>query len=77
VAEGHVVIVRGGISCVTARRVMRFAATHTEGNGPGSLPGWQCDRIAGSNPGYSGFRCIGVHESEVRPRRKIESRYRE
>jgi hypothetical protein len=75
VAGGQAVIVRGSVSCATARQVLRYAATHFQGNGPASPHGWQCSRIPGSNPGYNGNRCIGAGESEARPRKVIEYRY--
>lgn len=38
---GHVLILRGPVTCTKARRVLNYAATHFSGNGPASLSAWE------------------------------------
>jgi hypothetical protein len=72
---GHVVILRGPVTCKKTRRVLNYAATHFSGNGPASPAGWECFRISG-DPRYNGDECIAPPGAESHPRDHIQLRYR-
>ena len=72
---GHVVILRGPVTCRKARRVLNYAATHFSGNGPASPAGWECFRISG-DPRFNGDECIAPPGAESHPRDHIQLRYR-
>jgi hypothetical protein len=72
---GHVVVLRGLVSCRTARRVLIYATNHHAGNGPGSPRGWECYRIAG-DPQWTGIECGTPPGTEASPRKWIADRNR-
>lgn len=72
---GHVVILRGPVTCRKARGVLNYAATHFSGNGPASPAGWECFRISG-DPRYNGDECIAPRGAESDPRDHVQLRYR-
>lgn len=71
----EVAILKGPVKCRTARRVLRYAASHHYGNGPASPEGWQCFRIVG-DPHWTGLECISPPGAEAHPRNHIALRGR-
>jgi hypothetical protein len=70
---GQVVLLRGAVSCSTARRVLAYGLTRFSGNGPASPPGWNCFRISG-DPRYNGNECQSPPNAS-RPQRWIQLRF--
>lgn len=65
---------RGPVKCQQARRVLRYAITHREGNDNnpfGSTPGWECAR---GGPGIR-FTVEGYSCEARRPTRIVTGRY--
>lgn len=71
----EVVVLKGPVKCHTARRVLRYAISHHDGNGPASPKGWQCFRIAGDRH-WTGLECISPRGAEAHPHNHIEARER-